>query len=392
MLAKHRRFTCEFVLLSIPLLRHSARLIAERIQFPRRVVNLALPVVVVLLPLLVFQNIMGNRPAYPFSPSNLPTGVVRFLNQYVAGGKILNEANTGGYLSWALNPQFKIYMDMQMTIFGDTDAAVAINNFCNANVFTSFIQKYNPSFISVSLKRPYFKEIVANHPQFVPVFFDQVELLYVNKYHHAELAERYALKAIDPFLYSGGIHAENAEKLTEIFSEASRMLDQDPANYSAHHILSIISVVRRQYDKALSHAEAIIRLYPEQSKGYTLKGDALFGMGQYEDAAPLYQKVLDMGQTSKAENVYWNLHESYINLKEYKKAYRVLSKYVNPFNPSTDYKEIYQLGISAASVGKIYEAITFLKIARVKVPPTETKYVQKIDKILAIQRGDLKKH
>jgi len=386
LLAKHGRFTCEFVLLSIPLLRHSGHLIAERIQFPRTVVNLAIPVVVILLPLLVFHNTMGNRPAYPFSTSNLPTGVVRFLNQYAAGGKILNETDAGGYLPWALSPQFKIYMDWQMTIFSDTDAAVAMNVFCNANVFTSFIQKYNPSFISVSLNRPYFKGIVANHPQFVPVFFDQVELLYVNKYHHAELAERYTLKAIDPFHYSEGIHAESTEKLAEIFSEASRMLDQDPANYSALHILSIISVVRRQYDKALSHAEAIIRLYPEQSNGYALKGDALFGMGRYKDAASLYQKALDMGQKSKEENVYWNLHASYIKLKEYKKAYRVLSKYVNPFNPNTDYKEIYQLGISAASVGKTREAVTFLKIARMKTPPTETEYVQKIDKNLAIQR------
>src|SRR3989339_734553 len=91
-----------------------------------------------------------------------------------------------------------------------------------------------------------------------------------------------------------------------------------------------------------------------------------------------------MGRTSKAENVYWNLHASYSNLKEYKKAYGVLSKYVNPFNLNTDYKEIYQLGMSASAVGKIREAVTFLKIARIKVPPTDTEYVQKIDKNLEI--------
>ena len=86
--------------------------------------------------------------------------------------------------------------------------------------------------------------------------------------------------------------------------------------------------------------------------------------------------------------MYWNLHASYNNLKEYKKAYRVLSKYVNPFNPHADYKEIYQLGISAATVGKAREAVTFLQIAKLKVPPTDTEYVQKIDKNLAIQSGN----
>lgn len=389
LLAKHSRFACEFTLLSIPMLRHGAHLIAERFQFSRRVVNLALPAVLILLPLLVFHGMLGNRPAYPFSQSNLPTGVIRFLNQHAPGGKILNEANTGGYLPWALNPKFKIYMDMQMGIFSDTDIAFASNAFFNANAFKMFIQKYDPSFISISLNRPYFKKVVESDTRFVPVFFDQAEVLYVNKFHYGYLTERYALKALDPFHYAEVIYAdESAEKLAEISSEASRILGQDHENYRAHHILSSISVVRRQYAKALSHAEAIIRLYPEQSHGYALKGDAFFWMGQYKEAARLYKKALDMGRTSKAENVYWNLHASYFNLKEYKKAYRLLSKYVNPFNPDTDYKEIYQLGMSAAAVGKIREAVTFLKIARMKVPAADTEYVQKIDKNLAMLGGN----
>jgi len=391
LLARHNRFTIEFTLLSIPLLCHGAHLITQRVQLPRRVIDLAIPVVVVLLPLLVFHSMLGNRPAYPFSQSNLPTGVVRFLNQHAPGGKILNEANTGGYFPWALNPQFKIYMDMQMTIFSDVDFAIASNAFFNANVFKAFIQKYDPSFISISLNRPYFKKVVESDTRFVPVFFDQAEVLYVNKFHYGSLTERYALNALDPFHYAEVIYAnESAEKLAGISYEASRILGQDPDNYRAHHILSSISVVRRQYDKALAHAEAIIRLYPEQSHGYALKGDALFWMGQYKEAARLYKKALDMGRTSKAENVYWNLHASYFNLKEYKKAYRLLSKYVNPFNPDTDYKEIYQLGMSAAAVGKIREAVTFLKIASMTVPSTDTEYVQKIDKNLAIQSDDSK--
>ena len=392
LLAKHARFNYEFTLLSIPLLCHTAVLLSEKDWLPRKVVNLALPAVVVLLPLLVFHNVLGNRPAYPFSQTNLPTGVVRFLNQYApGGGNILNEANTGGYLPWALSPKFKIFMDMQMTIFSDMDFAIASNAFFNTNTFKAFIQKYDPSFISISLNRPHFKNIIAEYPQFVPVFFDQAELLYINKSKYKELAERWQLKAIDPFHYAEVIYAnESAENLSKTFSEASRMLDQDPDNYRAHHILSSIFVVRHQYDKALHHAESIIRIYPEQSHGYALKADALFAMLRYEEAARLYKKALDMGRTSKMENVYWNLHASYFNMKEYNKAYRVLSKYVNPFNPQTDYKEIYQLGMSAASVGKAREAVTFLKIARIKVPPADTEYLQKIDKNLAIQNGDSK--
>ena len=386
LLAKHARFSYEFTLLSIPLLCHTAVLLSEKDWLPRGIFALGLPVIMVVFPLLVFQNVLGNRPAYPYSQTNLPSGVVRFLNQYVPdGGKILNEANTGGYLPWVLDPKFKIFMDMQMTIFSDLDFSLASNAFYNANAFKVFIQKYDPSFISISLNRSHFKNIIADYPQFVPVFFDQAELLYINKSHYKELAEQYQLKTIDPFHYAEIIYAdESNEQLSKIFSEASRLLDQDRENYRAHHILSSISVVRHQYGKALHHAEAIIRIYPEQSHGYALKADALFAMLQYEEAARLYKKALDMGRTSKAENVYWNLHASYFNLKEYKKAYRLLSKYVNPFNPQTDYKEIYQLGMSAASVGKVREAVTFLKIARMKLPPSDTEYLKKIDENLSI--------
>ena len=345
----------------------------------------------ILLPILIFNSEFGNRPAYPFSESNLPAGVVRFLNRHAPGGRILNEPNTGGYLPWKLGNKFKIYMDMQMTIFSDTDFATAHNAFSDTNVFSAFTRRYDPSFISVSLNRTDFKKVVATDARFVPVFFDHAELLYVNKAHYGDLADQYGLKAIDPFrIREIKYEDQSSETLSRMSAEAARMLDQDPMNYSANQIMCSISVARRQYDQALSNADAIIRYSPELSHGYALKADALFGLEQYEKAARLYKKSMEMGQTAKPENVYWNLHAAYVKLKEYKKAYRLLSKYVNPFAPNTDYQDIYQLGMSAASIGKTGEAVTFLKIARMKAPPADTEYVQKINKNLSMLGGDIR--
>jgi hypothetical protein len=391
LLAKHIRFTYEFTILSLPLLRLGTRLIAENVRFPRRFVDLALPVTVILLPILILGSAFGNRPAYPFSESNLPAGVVRFLNRHAPGGRILNEPNTGGYLPWALGQKFKIYMDMQMSIFSDTDFATAHNAFFDPTVFKAFIQRYDPSFISVALNRSDFKKVVATDARFVPVFFDHAELLYVNKAHYGDLAAQHGLKAIDPFrIREMKYEDQSSETLSQMVAEATRMLDQDPMNYSANQIMCGISVARRQYDQALSYADGIIRYYPEMSHGYALKADALFGMERYKEAARLYQKAMNMGQTAKPENIYWNLHATYVKLKEYGKAYRLLSKYVNPFVPSTDYRDIYQLGMSAASVGKTREAVTFLKIARMKAPAPDMDYIQKIDQNLSMLGGDIR--
>ncbi len=202
--------------------------------------------------------------------------------------------------------------------------------------------------------------------------------------HFARVGE-----ALEPFSFRETKYEEqSSERLSQMFAAAARMVDEDPMNFNANQILCGISVFRRQYDLALSHADRIIRHYPESSHGYALRADALFGMERYEEAAHLYQKALAMGQTAKPENVYWNLHAAYVKLKEYRKAYRLLSKYVNPFIPNTDYKEIYQMGMSAASVGKIRDAVTFLKIARMKAPAADTEYVEKIDKNLLLLDGD----
>ena len=280
---------------------------------------------------------------------------------------------------------------MQMSLFSDLDFATALNAFYDEQVFKSFIDKYNPSFISASLKRPEFKKVVVADKRFVPVFFDNAEVLYINNTHYPELVEKYALKFIDPFRYQQVKYEEiGADMQVEMLSEASRTQKEDQSNYGANYIMASIYLAQEKFDLALFHAETLISYYPELSYGYSLKGDVFFGLKRYDASAALYEKALDMGQTSKNQNVYWNLYASYVKLNEYKKAYKILSQYVNPFNPYADYKEIYQLGISAASVGKTREAVTFLKIAKMKAPPADMEYVEKIERNLAIQSGDLK--
>lgn len=380
LLTRHLRFIWEFILLCIPLICRNLLMISENLRPSPRFVRIYLPVVMIFLPSVFLINIFTNRPAYPFSNSKLPTGVVHFLNQHDSGGKILNEPNSGGYLEWALDSKFKIYMDMQMSVFSDTDIAFASHSFVDENTFKVFLLKYDPSFISVSLQRPWFSKIVSGHKEFVPIFFDHAELLYVNMNHHRDLADRFALKAIDPFHFRNiSYKKESPQRLSELFVEASRIINQDSSNFGANKILCNIRIIRGQQSQALCHADNLINQYPDNYDGYALKADALFGMGRYAEANKLYEQALDMGQIDRGEMVYRNLHATYIKLKEYKKAYKLLSRFVNPFDMEADYKDIYELGMSAACIDKISEAVTFLKIAKMKVPTTDTDYIKKID-------------
>ena len=88
---------------------------------------------------------------------------------------------------------------------------------------------------------------------------------------------------------------------------------------------------------------------------------------------------------------YRNLQVSYIRLKEYGKAYRVISRYVNPFDLTSTYRDIYELAMSAAAAGKIRDAVNFLKIAEMKLPPDDAEYTKKIQENLLMLDPEGKK-
>ena len=383
LLIKYNRFLYEFILLSIPLVCHGLNLKVKpsenRDGFFSRAAPVLMILILIVVPALVYGGKFKHRPEYPFSRANLPTGVAGFLNKLDAGGSVLNEPNTGGYLQWALDNKYKIYMDLQLSIFNDRDYAYSKNALYDENAFRSFARKYDPAFLSVSLHRSYFRDLIAKFPEFRLIFFDDTEALYVNAKHFPKIAAANELKRIDPFRHQNNSYEkETPERRSQIFKEAMRLRDFNPDCRITNTVLVNLLLVNKEYEKALPYAETIIRRYPEIPDGYALKADALFAMGRFEQAVAAYRKAIERRPKETVGNGYRNLHVSYIRLKEYQKAYRVISTYVNPFDLKSTYQDIYALAMSAAAAGKIRDAVNFLKIAEMKLPPDDAEYTKKI--------------
>lgn len=386
LLIKYNRFIYEFILLSIPLVRYGLALMIKpcdetRAGFFFRAAPILMILVLIVIPWLTYASQFRSRPEYPFTQFNLPTGVTAFLNSLDAGGAILNEPNTGGYMQWALNKKYKIFMDMQLAIFNDRDFAYVNSALHDENAFRMFCRKYDPSFLSVSLGRYQFKDLIEKFPEFKPVFFDDKEVLYVNARHFPRIAAAYELGQIDPFEVNHIQYEKEArDRLSRIFAEAMKMRNVYPDGVVTNTIIANILIVNKEYEKALPYGEQVISRYPDFGAGYALKADALFGLGRFREAAACYRAAIATGKVSQitTRNVYRNLHVCYIRLKEYKKAYQALAKYVNPFNLSSDYKDIYELGMAAAAAGKLRDGINFLKIAEMKLPPNDAEYSKKI--------------
>ena len=339
LLIKHNRFVYEYILLSIPLIRQSIKIIPEisdskKKKLAEMMIPIFLVCLLVALPLMTYGSYFKNKPEYPITQIQLPVGVAKFLNHLDVKGSIMNEPNTGGYLQWALNKKYKIFMDMQMSVFSDQDFALINNAFHDEATFRTFIRTYDPSFISVALERQNFSKWINNHKEYKQVFFDDSEVLYVNSNHYPQIAEKYALKRFNVFEYKNiAYEKETKEHLSAMLEEVLKVRTVHPGNGIANVVIANIMMADKRYNETLMYADSIIKNYPNITKGYILKADALRGLERVPEAIENYLLAIDRGLKTDESKVYWNLHTCYGHLKMYKKAYGAISKFSNPFDP-----------------------------------------------------------
>ena len=390
LLTRHNRFIYEYILLTIPINRNCLDLFRkdakkENRSSMRYFAPVAIIFITIIVPLSIYGSYFKHRPDYPLTQMELPIGVGKFLNKIDAGGYVMNEPNTGGYMQWALNKKYKIFMDMQLSIFSDQDFALINNAMSDETTFCTFVRLYNPSFICVGLGRQNFKKFINNFPEYRQIFFDDQEVLYVNSKHYPKISEMYKLEQLNVFEYKDiDYEKERKERLASIMDDALKIINIYPGCAIANVIIANILINNKQYEKSLVYSDVIIRRYPNIAKGYILKADALRGLERVPEAIENYLLAIDRDLKPDESKVYWNLHTCYGHLKMYKRAYWAISKFLNPFDPEANYRDIYALAITAAAAGKKRDAVNFLKIAEYKVPPEDKEFTNKVKESLGL--------
>jgi tetratricopeptide (TPR) repeat protein len=251
---------------------------------------------VVLLLVLSFgllHKMFRPRAQYPVSYADVPAGISAFLNQINAGGKVFNYPNHGGYFQWELGYRYKIYMDLEMMLFSDEDFFYAYKSFLDRKALGKMIEQYRPGFIVPTIRNRRFKEIIKQHPDYRPVFFDDAAVLYADRQQHPEIVEHYSLEAIQPTALAG----INLSQLTEdeagaMFSELRRVEAIYPGSMRVNEFLGKFALGQKDYDKALWHAEKLISGYPDKQVGFQLQGDIYFDQGKFNRALLGYEKAL----------------------------------------------------------------------------------------------------
>lgn len=388
LLTKGNRMSYELLLLSIPVLKNNAFQISL-IKLSQAGKYLAVFVISIIffLPFLWFKDLLENPPKYPFSIRNLPAGIATFLMQIPANGHILNHPNNGGYLQWKLYPRYKIFLDMEVPfLFTDEDFFIAKNVFSNEEVLRKILAQYNPSFITVPIRGKKFREMIKKYQDYTVIFFDQAEVLYVNKAHYPEIAKRYELNIVDPFEIEGkSVETFRKKETLEVtLKELLRIRDVYPSSLLINQVLAAIFNKNGEFKRAVPYGEEIILNFPELPIGYHYKGDSLTGLESYDEALSYYKKALSRADEERERIIYKQLGHIYTKKKQYQYAYKVLKKSIDIFSIETTYKDLYDLGTTAYLSGEFETGEKILMFAYQKVPPEDSEWTEKINKQLSI--------
>lgn len=376
LLSQAERFRYEAVLLALPVLK--ANPIISRASAMEKLSNLTRVFTAILLfslSIVILDKLFEPEGKYPFSYTHLPRGVVTFLNHIGVGGSVLNNPLYGGYLQWALNPKYKIFMDLQMVLFTAEDYFLVTNAFYHKEVLTNFLEQYKPAFILNERTNRKFKSLIKSFPEYRVVFFDNVETLYVNNKIHPQVATQYELTRMDPYtIMQVDIAGLSKERTDALLEELLVMNAIYPEGSLINLQIGRIYKKKGDLAKALFHADILIENYPELPVGYQLKGDILMKRKMFGQAISFYTKAFDRGQSLLGEN----LSFAYAKIGQHEKAYHFKRKTVSLFSPSTSYRELYDLANKALRIGKAKEASMLLTFAYYKTPHEETKLIEEI--------------
>jgi hypothetical protein len=353
LLTRGVRFIVEYCLLTLPGLRN---LIAyaypdAKDAFPK-LAKVAAGCYLVLLPILMIRE-LPHGEAYPFSNTNMPYGTARFLQRIGSGGNVLNSPNYGGYLRWELYPKYRILMSME-SVFTGSDIHLAHSVFSDRQSLGKLLSSYNIDFIAAPIMKSKFKDLIKDFPDFVMVFFDDAEVLYVNKRNHAAIAQDYGITGIDPFelITKGYGEISDINDKSSWLVQLPKMLDIAPDCNMINYLLAMAYQQEDRNDMVLPLAERLISNMPAQAIGYLLTADALANMGRMREALGYYKKALSRSNINNWAIIQRKMGRAYFSIGAYRKAYVSLKNGFDILSYDTNPEDIYTLAVLAQSLGR----------------------------------------
>lgn len=143
----------------------------------------------------------------------------------------------------------------------------------------------------------------------------------------------------------------------------NKALKIDPKNYESLYYLALVQMSQHRFVDAKKSALSAISVEPSNSDAYGVLGDATYELGQYEECAAAYQKMLDRRPSTASYSraaYYRKLSGDVSGAADLLKRAFELADYNDPENRAWC---LFQLGNLAFGAGKIDEAEKLFSMA-----------------------------
>ncbi len=376
------RFHHEFTLLSLPLLLSQGPpiLLSPRLAV-RRMADLGVLLCCALPLVALLPRTSQMAESFPLSLRNLPHGAARFLVEHGAGGRVMNPPNFGGYLQWELGEDFRIFMDMEVPfLFSDLDIYEVSAAFVDSPALAHVLARDRPTFIAAPRQPDDFSRLAREHPRYVPVFFDDLVVVYADQQQRPELVSRFRLQALDPYaLEQKSLSELPAEQKAAWQLELERVAGIDGRIVAVNQALAILYLQSGDLPRAEARVLAILDRDRRIARGWQLRGDWFRSSGQLAEALAAYRKALRLSTEEVEERSISRSMASLLDeMQRPEKAYRALLRAVGSFDPHASCVDLYNLGILAARTGRLEDAHRLLTWASLKAPPDQTIWEERV--------------
>lgn len=220
--------------------------------------------------------------------SKVPAKTADFIQRYRPSGKMYNEYNVGGYLIYRLFPDYLVYQDGRVDVYG-VDQFIQYKVVESGNpAWREAVRKYGLNMMVLTYggyqhERSLISELDAA-TDWDLVYWDDACLVYLkNDGANSAIAKKLAYKRLQP-----GQPAERVlsrqDAMTSALPEIDRKIAEDPSCEKAYSLKAYCLANLGRFQEAEVAVAELMKLRPGQAYLYRLRGHIAFGQKSYEEA------------------------------------------------------------------------------------------------------------
>jgi len=243
-------------------------------------------------------KIITNNAVHEFGigvNSEVPVHTADFIMKYKLAGNMFNEYNVGGYLIYRLFPDYLVYQDGRVDVYGpDLFREYKMIESGNSKWRAAVTQR-NLNFFVLTYGGTKFPDNLAQQldddPEWDLVHFDNTCLVYVrNSGPNHALARRLAYHAIKPGR-GPATYLTTTDLLTSATAELDRAISEVPDARPARILKLYCLTCLNRYDEAARVAEELQAMSRDKSEAWRVQGRVALLRHKYDEAAAFLKKA-----------------------------------------------------------------------------------------------------